>query len=79
MVRTDVPAQAKAELAQSLQDALEQNVQAPEAIAARRADALGLSVADISQYVQSFRYRLDAADHQGMARFRELLHAKQLL
>ena len=71
-VRLDAPAAAREDLESTLADALETGLASLPAIAARRRD-LGLSEAEITAYLESFRYRIGPDDEKAVGEYRRLL------
>ncbi len=71
-VRTAAPAPARRELEAVLADALETGLASLPAIAARRRD-VGLSEAEIAEYLRSFTYRIGPAEEKAVAEYRRLL------
>jgi chorismate dehydratase len=71
-VRRDAPATARAGLESALARALEVGLASLPAIAARRRD-LGLSEAEITAYLESFRYRIEPDDEKAVGEYRRLL------
>jgi chorismate dehydratase len=71
-VRLDTPAAARNALESALGEALALGLASLPAIAARRRD-LGLSEADIADYLKSFRYRIGPGDEKAIGEYRRLL------
>jgi chorismate dehydratase len=71
-VRRAVPAPARAELESVLGAALETGLASLPAIAARRRD-VGLSEAEIAEYLRSFTYRVGPVEEKAVAEYRRLL------
>jgi chorismate dehydratase len=71
-VRLDTAPAARETLETTLGDALEIGLASLPAIAARRRD-LGLSEAEITAYLESFRYRIGPDDEKAVAEYRRLL------
>jgi predicted solute-binding protein len=71
-VRRDAPAPARQELETALAGALETGLASLPAIAARRRD-IGLSEAEIVEYLRSFDYRIGPDAEKAAAEYRRLL------
>jgi chorismate dehydratase len=71
-VRLDAAPAAREALETTLGDALETGLASLPAIAARRRD-LGLSEAEITAYLESFRYRIGPDDEKAVGEYRRLL------
>jgi len=71
-VRTDVPADTRVALTETLERALRTGLGDLGAIARARRD-LGLSEAEVVTYLSGFTYRLGAEEEKAMAEFRRLL------
>jgi chorismate dehydratase len=71
-VRRAVGAAARRELEAALGTALETGLASLPAIAARRRD-VGLSEAEITEYLRSFTYRIGPAEEKAVAEYRRLL------
>jgi chorismate dehydratase len=71
-VRRAVPTPARRELEAVLEAALEAGLASLPAIAARRRD-VGLSEAEIVEYLRSFTYRIGAADEKAVTEYRRLV------
>jgi chorismate dehydratase len=71
-VRADVPATGRRALEAALATALDAGLAALPAIAARRRD-VGLSEAEVVEYLRGFTYRIGADEEKAAAEFRRLL------
>jgi chorismate dehydratase len=71
-VRLDAPAAARKGLESVLGQALDTGLASLPAIAARRRD-LGLSPGEITDYLESFRYRIGPDDEKAIGEYRRLL------
>jgi chorismate dehydratase len=71
-VRRDVPAAARRALEDALEQALGEGLRSLPAIAARRRD-VGLSEAEIADYLRGFTYRIGPEEEKAAAEYRRLL------
>lgn len=72
VVRRDVPAAAREELRDFLEQTLARGWSRLERIAAERASEVHMTPAEVREYLEGFRFRATAAEYEAMARFREL-------
>ncbi len=72
MVRKDLDAGVKTELAGALGDSLESGWGAIETIVAPLETSLAMTVPEMRAYLEAFRFRMTASEHEAMERFKQL-------
>ena len=77
MVRSDLPDADKARLISILDRSLAEGWANFEAVVAPRARDVDMTVDEMREYLQGFRFRMTAAEHQAIGKFRHLDEAAQ--
>ena len=77
MVRHDLPDADKASLISMLDRSLAEGWAHFERVVAPRAHDLDMTIDEMREYLQGFRFRMTAAEHQAIGKFRQLDEAAQ--
>jgi hypothetical protein len=72
MVRKDLPVPARETLCALLERSLAEGWSQVDRIIAPRGAGLHMTIAEMRDYLESFRFRATGAEHAAMAKFREL-------
>ncbi|HEX6789986.1 MAG TPA: menaquinone biosynthesis protein [Candidatus Krumholzibacteria bacterium] len=72
MVRRDLPEPERRRLAALLDESIESGWPRLEEIGAEPAARLNMTIAEVREYLQGFRFRATSAEHDAMEKFREL-------
>jgi chorismate dehydratase len=72
VVRRDLPASDRDRLCALLEHSMATSRSQLDRICAARAAALGMTIGEVREYLEGFRFRATAAEHEAMSRFRDL-------
>ena len=72
VVRKDLPEADRERLCSLLEQSLESGWPRLEHIAASRAAELNMTIDEVREYLQGFRFRMTASEHEAIKKFREL-------
>ena len=72
VVRSDMPAADKQTLVDVVGSSLEMGWRNFDTIVAAKADELNMTIDEVREYLEGFRFRMTSAEHDAVARFREL-------
>jgi hypothetical protein len=72
MVRTTLPDADKARLVSMLDASIAEGWAHFERVAAPRAADLSMTIEEMREYLQGFRFRMSGAEHQAIGKFRQL-------
>jgi predicted solute-binding protein len=72
VVRRDLPAPDRDRLVSLLDESIATGWPQLDRIGAPRAAALGMTIAEVREYLEAFHFRAGDAEHASMTKFREL-------